>query len=112
MNRYLVRYDEYGNEKLLSAVSLRSVEAPPEVADIVVKDMKYGVGATIEAQYAEDGEWYVAQIKAHTPEGNYFVTFVEYGNFQEVRLCIFFFFFFAFSLFALLLSVLLLKFAI
>lgn len=86
----MVRYDEYGNEKLLSAVSLRAVEAPPEVAEIVVKDMKYGVGATIEAQYAEDGEWYVAQIKAHTPEGNYFVTFVEYGNFQEVRVLWFF----------------------
>ena len=31
----------------------------------------------------EDQEWYVAQVNAHTPEGNYFITFVEYGNYQE-----------------------------
>jgi hypothetical protein len=82
--KYVVRYDEYGNEKLLPATSLRSVEAPPEVADIKTPSgMRYEVGAMIEAQYAEDQEWYVAQVNAHTPEGNYFVTFVEYGNYQE-----------------------------
>jgi len=25
----------------------------------------------------------VAQVNAHTPEGNYFCTFIEYGNYQE-----------------------------
>ncbi len=82
--KYVVRYDEYGNEKLLPATSLRSVEAPPEVAEInTPTGMRYEVGATIEGQYAEDQEWYVAQVNAHTPEGNYFITFVEYGNHQE-----------------------------
>ena len=49
------------------------------------KDMKYPVGALIEAQYNEDNEWYVAQVQSHTPEGDYYVQFIEYGNFQEAR---------------------------
>lgn len=81
---YMVRYDEYGNERLIPASSVRAVEAPPDVVDIAMPtNMKYEIGSTIEAQYTEDNEWYVAQVKAHTPEGNYDVMFIEYGNHQE-----------------------------
>jgi len=64
--KYLVRYDEYGNEKLVPESSLRAAEAPPEVNEIAAQDMKYAVGATIEAQYVEDQEVLTNQI--HTKD--------------------------------------------
>lgn len=103
---YSVRYEGYGNIKLVPEGDVREQEAPPEVADLAAPaNMKYEVGAMVEAQYVEDAEWYVAkvrkkvvvvgeeffhvfffcfQVTSYTPEGNYSVTFLEYGNHQEV----------------------------
>jgi hypothetical protein len=81
---YSVRYDDYGNIKLVPESDVRDLEVPPEVEDLKAPtNMKYAVGAMIEAQYLEDNEWYVAKVTGFTPEGHYSVMFLEYGNHQE-----------------------------
>ncbi len=46
--------------------------------------LRFQVGAQIEAVFSEDKLWYPAVVDAITERGTYMVTFLGYGNSQEV----------------------------
>jgi len=49
---------------------------------------QWKVGDICEALFSEDNVWYRAQVVNPQPNGNYFVTYTEYGNSEEVRHCV------------------------
>jgi len=71
--QYSVTYTEYGNQEVIPESRIRKPTAGP----------KWKVGDLIEGQFTEDDVWYPAKIDSISADGQYSVTYTEYGN-QEM----------------------------
>ncbi|KAI4296142.1 hypothetical protein L6164_036125 [Bauhinia variegata] len=72
-----------GSNADVSQTLLKSTGNKIEPNSISDHQEKFPVGATVDAVWSEDGEWYKATIEAHTPNG-YYVSYDEWGNKEEV----------------------------
>jgi len=46
----------------------------------------YYIGAICEGRWSEDGNWYKARIDDMSNDGQYLVTYIEYGNKEILRI--------------------------
>jgi hypothetical protein len=83
---------EYGNHQECTAEMVRDLTVPVEEVLPLLNEIPQGgfnlrfkVNDLILARYAEDGQFYDAQVKGITPMGTYWIIFTEYGNEQEAR---------------------------
>ncbi|KAL9241864.1 hypothetical protein vseg_015924 [Gypsophila vaccaria] len=70
------------NEDFASVIGASTSDGQQNSIQYETHDM-YPVGTKVQAVWSEDGEWYDATIEATTPNG-YFVSFIEWGNKEEV----------------------------
>ncbi|KAK9750144.1 hypothetical protein RND81_02G176400 [Saponaria officinalis] len=73
------------NEDFASVIGASSSDGQQNSDGLSQYEMhdRYPAGMKIQAVWSEDGEWYDATIEATTPNG-YYVSFIEWGNKEEV----------------------------
>jgi RNA recognition motif-containing protein len=79
--QYSVTYTEYGNQEVIPRERLRAVNG--NGTSPTASGSQWKVGDLIEGQFTEDDVWYPAKIDSISADGQYSVTYTEYGN-QEM----------------------------